>query len=240
MVTSTALDTKQVVLSQYEISKEIYESGLLSKYEMTAGSKLMLIGLANHYNPKKPDMYPSQKHLEAKLGVSERTIRRAAQELKQLDLIDYENKKVHHYKFTAKFFAEVKMSYQSGQIVRLKQDKMSDKQIHEHKNNNNGNLVNFPKPQTYRHDTAVKGIEYKSPEQTVADYEESVKTENSKNPWNDKESAVLYIENVKPLMDKREIRERVEQIQKLWNLQEKAVDSGQNVQSSNTSHYLLY
>lgn len=249
MVLNTVLESK-LVLSQFEISKELYESGLFARYEMTQGAKLFLVALANHYNPKNPDMYPSQDFLAKKLGVNERTIRRAIVQLGELGLVEYETKKVNHYKFTAKFFAEVKMSYKNGQIVRLNADKMSDKHIHEQKNNNKGGVLKFPSGQP-------KGIEYPKAEPVVH-------VRDDRTPENDFETARNFVRKLWDMKDNPVVKARFDKVLAIWGnniLPEgemlkpvqydiktegqnvrcvnESAGSGQNVRP-NQSHYLLW
>jgi len=72
-------------VSQFEICKQIYTSGILNKVKLTPTSKLVLIALANHY----PKVFPSQKFIADQLGITERSVIRAIQELKNKGLILY-------------------------------------------------------------------------------------------------------------------------------------------------------
>lgn len=101
---------KALDLKQLGLMKAIYFGGLLSK-DLSPTAKLVLQGLAYHYNPKKNFMFPSQKFLGEQLGMSTRSIERAIKELKTQGLIDYETKKVNFYFFTAKFWGLIEDSF---------------------------------------------------------------------------------------------------------------------------------
>lgn len=104
-------------ISQFELTKILYSSGMLSKIDLTASAKLFLWALCSHYNPNNETMFPSQQTVAQKLGISEKSAQRAVKELKMHGLIDYETKRVNHYTFGAKFFELVKMSGAVGQNV---------------------------------------------------------------------------------------------------------------------------
>lgn len=93
-----------VVVTQFELTKALYTSGLLAKVELTGTTKLFLWALCTHYNPQKESMFPSQATVAKKLGVSEKSAERAVKELKIKGLVEYETKYVNHYRFSGKFF----------------------------------------------------------------------------------------------------------------------------------------
>lgn len=104
-------------LTQFEISKQIYTKGVYNKYDLTPTTKLVLVSIANHYNPKSKEAYPSQKTIAENMGISEKSVERAIKELCASGLIIYETKYVNHYKFTPKFFAAIEMSDRIRQNV---------------------------------------------------------------------------------------------------------------------------
>lgn len=53
------------------------------------------------YNPKNADVFPKQKTIAAKIGVSERSVTRAVQELFKAGLILIECKHTNRYKIVA-------------------------------------------------------------------------------------------------------------------------------------------
>lgn len=107
-------------ISQFELTKILYSSGMLAKIDLTPSAKLFLWALCSHYNPNNDSMFPSQQTVAQKLGISEKSAQRAVKELKTHGLIDYETKRVNHYTFGAKFFELVKMSCEGGQNVGSK------------------------------------------------------------------------------------------------------------------------
>ena len=114
-------DKKVVMLniSQFELTKILYSSGILSECDLTPSAKLFLWALCSHYNPQNKTMFPAQQTVANKLGISEKSAQRAVKELKSHGLIDYETKRVNHYVFGEKFFELVKMSGMMGQNVLL-------------------------------------------------------------------------------------------------------------------------
>jgi len=104
-------------ISQFELTKILYSSGILAQCDLTPSAKLFLWALCSHYNPNNKTMFPSQQTVAAKLGISEKSAQRAVKELKMHGLIDYETKRVNHYVFGEKFFELVKMSGMVGQNV---------------------------------------------------------------------------------------------------------------------------
>jgi len=107
-------------ITQFELTKILYSSGLLSECDLTPSAKLFLWALCSHYNPNNETMFPSQQTVAKKLGISEKSAQRAVKELKNHGLIEYETKRVNHYVFGPKFFELVKMSGVIGQNVLSK------------------------------------------------------------------------------------------------------------------------
>ena len=104
-------------ITQFELSKLIYTSGFLTAANLTATTKLVLMALIQHYNANNADMFPSQKFLAKQLGISEKSVERSIANLKNEDFIYYETKRVNRYRFTAKFFEQIKMSVMNRQNV---------------------------------------------------------------------------------------------------------------------------
>lgn len=204
----TAKPCHNMALSQFTISKNVYNSGMLSKIKLTMSAKLVLIALTNHYNPEKPDIFPSQQYIAEHLGISIKSVNRAILELTQAGLIIYETKNVNRYKFTAKFFAEIKMSVNHGQSDNCDMDKMSKKHINEKKNNNK--VFNFQK--------INEGIKYKSPETTQNELRESLGVRDDKTPYNDKETAIKFILACQTTAHIDIVKKKIEEVRKIWNL----------------------
>lgn len=106
-----------VTITQFELSKILYTSGFLSRANLTATSKLVLIALIQHYNANNAEMFPSQKFLSKQLGISEKSVERAIANLSSENYISYTTQKVNKYRFTAHFFEQVKMSVDLRQNV---------------------------------------------------------------------------------------------------------------------------
>lgn len=123
--------------SQFKLTNYLLNN--LSQFEITPIAKLVLLELSACYNPNKPDMFPKQKTLAKKIGVSERSVVRGIQELVKEGLILIENKYTNHYVFTSriggewsqneKIFTSENMSDDLRQNNSSKRDNLSH---HEH------------------------------------------------------------------------------------------------------------
>lgn len=123
--------------SQFKLTNYLLNN--LSQFEITPIAKLVLLELSACYNPNKPDMFPKQKTLAKKIGVSERSVVRGIQELVKKGLILIESKYTNHYVFTSriggewsqneKFFTPENMSEDLGQNDNSNRDNLSH---HEH------------------------------------------------------------------------------------------------------------
>jgi len=105
--------------SQFRLTNYLLNN--LSQFDVSPIAKLVLLELSACYNPNKPDMFPKQKTLAAKIGVSERSIVRAIQELFKAGLILIECKYTNRYVFTSKIVAEQPLPSKN-----FEQEKMSD------------------------------------------------------------------------------------------------------------------
>lgn len=90
--------------SQFKLTNYLLNN--LSQFEITPIAKLVLLELSACYNPNKPDMFPKQKTLAKKIGVSERSVVRGVQELIKTGLILVESKYTNHYVFTSRIGGE--------------------------------------------------------------------------------------------------------------------------------------
>lgn len=104
--------------SQFELSKMVLNN--LSQFNLKPITKLVLLFLCDCYNPKKAEIFPKQKTIANKLGVSEASVIRAIQELHQEGLIISERKYTNLYKFTAK------IACYCPQNKKICEDKMQD------------------------------------------------------------------------------------------------------------------
>ena len=90
--------------SQFRLTNYLLNN--LSQFDITPIAKLVLLELSACYNPKKADMFPKQKTLAKKIGVSERSVVRGVQELIKAGLILVESKYTNHYIFTSRIGGE--------------------------------------------------------------------------------------------------------------------------------------
>lgn len=112
-------------LTQYELTTEIITK--LNTYNITPTAKLVLLYLTTCYNPKHSELFPKQKTIADKLGVSERSVTRAIQELFKEGLILIECKYTNRYKFTSRIAEKCpeNLSDDLRQNVTQEGDKMS-------------------------------------------------------------------------------------------------------------------
>ena len=101
---NTARTHVQHGFSQFTLTQNLLNN--LSQFKLTPTAKLVLLELSSFYNPKKVDMFPKQKTLAKKIGISERSVVRAIQELLNEGLIIIECKYTNHYKFTSKIISQ--------------------------------------------------------------------------------------------------------------------------------------
>lgn len=123
--------------SQFKLTDRLLKN--LNKYELSPTGKLVLLYLSSCYNPKKADVFPKQKTIANKLGISERSVVRAIQELVKGGLIFVESKYTNHYVFSPKIvqkpsqnekiFEPENLSDDFSQNDTLKRDNLSH---HEH------------------------------------------------------------------------------------------------------------
>ena len=214
---TASLQNQQLVsISSFEIVKQIYTSGMLASLKLSPSSKLVLIALANHYNPNKPDMFPSQDYLSKQLGISPRSIARAIKELSLVGVVIYETKNVNRYKFTSKFFDLAKLAYNTGQIDKSNYANLANKQIREKLNNDN--FKDFKKPKYY-HNTQETGVNYKSPEQTKQEITQSLPVKKSSPLDFNKEQALDWCKTLPPILKANSIFYR--QVCEKWGFTEK-------------------
>lgn len=90
--------------SSFELTKHLLNN--LQQFKITQTAKLVLLYLADCYNPKKADMFPKQKTIAEKLGVSEISVTRAISELHKEGLIISERKYTNRYNFTSRILPE--------------------------------------------------------------------------------------------------------------------------------------
>ena len=196
--------SKNTDFTQFEIVRGIYDSNIFAQTSLSGSAKLVLIALAHHFNPKKEDMFPSQKFLANKLGISERSAERAVAELKDADLISYETRRVNRYKFTAKFFNAVKMSGNFRQNVG-EEDRQNVGQTNKHEQKNNNSFKNdfsscFAQP---------KGIEYPKATPIVHEWDD-------RTPENDLETAQNFVKKLWDMRENHVVKARLKRVLTIW------------------------
>lgn len=90
--------------SQFRLTQYLLNN--LSQFKITPTAKLVLLYLSSCYNPKKADMFPKQRTIAAKTGISERSVVRAIQELIKAGLLIVECKYSNRYKFTSQIVSK--------------------------------------------------------------------------------------------------------------------------------------
>lgn len=91
-------------LTQYQLTTEIITK--LNTFNLTPTAKLVLLYLTTCYNPNHREVFPKQKTIADKLGVSEVSVTRAISELHKEGLILSERKFTNRYKFTSRIVSE--------------------------------------------------------------------------------------------------------------------------------------
>ena len=86
---------KQVELLNYLLNN-------LQQFNLKPTTKLVLLYLAGCYNNKHADVFPKQKTIALQMGISERSVISAIQELHRQGLVISERKYTNRYKFTAR------------------------------------------------------------------------------------------------------------------------------------------
>lgn len=202
-------------LTQFELCKEIYTSGILSKVKLAPTTKLVLLALANHYNPEKPDMFPSKEYIAKHLGISERSVGSAIVELKNKGLVLYEAKRVNRYKFTNIFFNMVISADEPCKKGGQTHANSACKQITEQKNKK----VSFYKKRDNVRPFTQRGQKYNSEIHITGPQYQEYKPEKiqASSPLDmTKEQAIQFIQNMPPEVQK--ISTIAKQLKEKWSL----------------------
>lgn len=112
-------------ITQVQLSNWIVNN--LSQFNLKPTAKLVLLYLASCYNPKHADIFPKQKTIADRMGISERSVNTAICELHKEGLVISERKYTNRYKFTSRILNL------GGMVEDFKQDE----QIAEIKRKNN-------------------------------------------------------------------------------------------------------
>lgn len=116
---------KQKVLevqTQFELTKSTITK--LNTFNITPTAKLVLVYLTTCYNHNKSEVFPKQKTVAEALGISERSVVRAIQELINDGIVLVITGKTNKYKFTNKILND-KLSSDKCQNVISLSDKLS-------------------------------------------------------------------------------------------------------------------
>lgn len=97
-------ENKREVVSQFQLTSELITK--LNNFNLTPTAKLVLLYLTTCFNPKHKEVFPKQKTIADKLGISEISVTRAIAELHKEGLILSERKFTNRYKFTSKIVSE--------------------------------------------------------------------------------------------------------------------------------------
>ena len=105
----------------------------LNTFKLTPTAKLVLLYLTTCYNPKHKEVFPKQKTIADKLGISEVSVTRAISELHKEGLIISERKISNRYVFTSRIVSEQAdiLIDDKQQIDSNKNIKLIDSHVHE-------------------------------------------------------------------------------------------------------------
>lgn len=106
--------------SQFKLTDRLLKN--LNKYKLSPTGKLVLLYLSSCYNPKKADVFPKQKTIANKLGISERSVVRVIQELVKCGLIFVESKYTNHYVFSSKIVQKPSQNKKNFEPENLSDD----------------------------------------------------------------------------------------------------------------------
>ena len=208
---------KEILPKQFYLSKALVSS--LHKFELPPTAKLVLIYLADCYNPEKNEVFPKQKTIAEKIGLSERSVIRAIKELTTAGIIIYETKANNFYKFTSKFFSLANLSPEKGQNVTSRYDNLSHPYIGTDKvteKEQQKKVFEMSEKRKYHHENHTKGMNYKTPEQTREEIKHTL-VRDDKSPMNDKDTAIKYIEELSPA-ENEFVQAQIQRVKDKWGL----------------------
>lgn len=119
--------------SQFEITTNTITK--LNTFKLTPTAKLVLLYLTTCYNPKHKEVFPKQKTIANKLGISEVSVTRAVCELHKEGLVLSERKTSNKYVFTSKIVSEqpINLIDDTQQKDRNKKVNLIESHVHEQK-----------------------------------------------------------------------------------------------------------
>jgi len=114
--------------TQFELTTYLLQN--LNKFNLKPTTKLVLMYLSSCYNPKHKEVFPKQRTIADKLGISEASVIRAISELHKEGLIISERKYTNRYKFTSKIVPECPENLQVDNLHNVSK-KPCKKQAHD-------------------------------------------------------------------------------------------------------------
>lgn len=138
--------------SQFDLTQKVLQN--LNKFDLTPAAKLVLLYLSSCYNPKHADIFPKQKTIAEKTGISEASVIRAVCELHKGGLIISERKYTNRYKFTQYFLTSLGILNNNLQVVNSQneiketcklQPLYIEQEREQKKNNEEEILINYAK-----------------------------------------------------------------------------------------------
>lgn len=110
--------------TQFELTQKLLQN--LNNFKLTPTAKLVLMYLSSCYNPKHGEMFPKQKTIADKLGVSEASVIRAISELHKEGLVISERKYTNRYKYTSKFLSSLGILDNNNMQVENSQNEIKE------------------------------------------------------------------------------------------------------------------
>ena len=98
----------------------------LQQFNLKPTTKLVLLYLAGCYNNKHADVFPKQKTIALQMGISERSVISAIQELHKEGLVISERKYTNRYKFTARILNQGAMVEDFSEPEEIAEAKCKD------------------------------------------------------------------------------------------------------------------
>lgn len=194
-------------ITQFELSNQLMDCNLFEKIKLTASAKLVLIVLCRYY----PKIYPCQKTIAKKAGLSLRSVINAISELKQKGVLLVECNYSNTYKFTNLFFELAEIAHSTRKICTKHDEKFAP-----NKQTNNKNIKKASK-NNFSFKSQPEGIKILKADETILQYKKEQKTACS--PMDDRQCAIDFLANINPQHLKQNfIRQRVDKIKAKWNL----------------------
>jgi DNA-binding Lrp family transcriptional regulator len=217
--------TLQPIQTQFDLSKAITMSKFFNRVKLKASTRLILRALVDYYNPNKEYTFPKQNTLADVTGCSRETVISSIEELRSKGLIITIGEKGDSlkYRFCEKFFTLLNFQQpcekiQHGDVKKCHTmnkvsltNNITNSNIK--KSYNNKNNYNF-----------VQGIQYKTPEATKEELNQSLKLNTQEvilSPYNSKQAAVELIQELKVSGNNDINNMIISKLIKHWNLNQK-------------------